>query len=352
MTVVVFGGYGTFGAHAARALAAAGVPLRIAGRNEARAKSFAARLGGGHQGIAADAADPASARRALEGARVAVSCAGPFSALPLTLPEACLATGAHYVDIADHRGWLARLRALDGRFRDRGLTAACGCSSLPGISGALALLAAERLSAVSHARVTLFIGNRNPKGEAAVRSAAAQLGRTFPSPQGPLVGLRGRETVYLPEPFGSRAVYDWDSPELDLFLPLLGTRHVRVKVGFESRLATRAFAALARLGPGLGSRLVPILAALGRPLSGLGHSGGYVQVELFAPDGAREAASLGGDADGQRMAALPAAFVALGLLDGTVTARGVVTASEALGARRLIDSLVAEGYALIQSPPV
>lgn len=352
MTVVLFGGYGTFGAHAARALAAAGVPLRIAGRNEVRAKSFAASLGDGHEGIAADAADLASARSALEGARVAVSCAGPFSALPLILPEACLAAGVHYVDIADHRGWLARLRALDDRFRDRGLTAACGCSSLPGISGALALLAAERLPAVRRARVTLFIGNRNPKGEAAVRSAAAQLGRTFPSPQGPLVGLRGRETVRLPEPFGARAVYDWDSPELDLFPDLLGAREVRVKVGFESRLATRAFAALARLGPSLGTRLVPILAALGRPLSGFGHSGGYVQVELFASNGASVTASLGGPEDGQRMAALPAAFVALGLLNGTVTARGVVTAFEALGARRLVDALVAEGYTALQSPPV
>jgi hypothetical protein len=352
MTVVLFGGYGTFGAHAARALAAAGVPLRIAGRNAARAKSFATSLGDGHEGIAADAADPVSTRLALEGARVAVSCAGPFSALPLTLPEACLDAGIHYVDIADHRGWLARLRALDDRFRDRGLTAACGCSSLPGISGALALLAAERLPEIRRARVTLFIGNRNPKGEAAVRSAAAQLGQTFLSPEGPLVGLRGRETVRLPEPFGTRSVYDWDSPELDLFPDLLGAREVRVKVGFESRLATRAFAALARLGPDLGARLVPILAALGRPLSVFGHSGGFVQVELFAPDGASVTASLGGAGGGQRMAALPAAFVASGLLDGTVTTRGVVTAFEALGARRLIEALVAEGYTSRQSPPV
>lgn len=347
MTLLLFGGYGTFGAHAARALAKTGVKVRIAGRNEARAKSFAASLGAGHEGIAANAADPVSCARALAGARVAINCAGPFSALPLTLPEACLAAGAHYVDIADDRCWLARLRALDGCFRDRGLTAACGCSSLPGLSGALALLAAERLPEVRRARVTLFIGNRNPKGDAAVRSAAAQLGKTFSSPEGPLVGLRSREIVHLPEPFGARAVYDWDSPELDLFPSLLGAREVRVKVGFESRLATSAFATLARLGP-LGSRLVPPLAVLGRALSGFGHSGGFVHVELFAPDGTAAVASLGGPEDGQRMAALPAAFVALGLLDGTVTVRGVVTAFEALGARGLIEALGAEGYVLLR----
>ena len=175
--IAVFGGYGTFGAHAARALADAGIPVRIAGRDGEKARSFAADLGAGHEGIAADASDPASCARALSGVRVAVSCAGPFSDCGTALPEACLDSGVHYVDIADDREWLPGLRAWDGRFRERGLTAAVGCSSLPGISGALAVLAARDLPAVERARITLFIGNRNPKGEAAVRSAAAQLGR-------------------------------------------------------------------------------------------------------------------------------------------------------------------------------
>jgi hypothetical protein len=97
-------------------------------------------------------------------------------------------------------------------------------------------------------RVTLFIGNRNPKGEAAVRSGAAQLGKIFPAPQGLLGGLAGREIVDLPSPFGARTVHDWESPELDLFPGLLGAREVRVKVGFESGLANTSAAALAHFG--------------------------------------------------------------------------------------------------------
>ena len=349
MTVTVFGGYGVFGAHVAQALAAAGLPVRIAGRDGEQARRAAAGLGRGASGIAADLRDPASCERALAGARVAVCCAGPFSALPPVLPEACLAAGVHYVDIADDRAWSARLRALGPRFRDRGLTAACGCSSLPGISGALALLAAERLPAVDRARVTLFIGNRNPKGEAAVLSAAAQLGRRFLAPQGPLTGLRGRETVDLPAPFGPRAVLDFDSPELDLFPALLGARSVRVKVGFESRLATTAMAALAllgpRLGPTLGTTATRAVAPLARLLSRSGCSGGAVQAELWSPDGTAAAAALSGAEDGQRMAALPAAFVAQVLWDPENTLpRGTVTAWEALTPRGLLDRLTAAGY--------
>jgi len=345
--ITVFGGYGVFGAHVAQNLAATGLRVRIAGREADRAKRFAAGLGAKHEGVAADANDPASCAGALNGVRVAVNCAGPFSTMSTALPEACLAAGIHYVDIADDRGWTARLRARDDEFRARGLAAAIGCSSLPGISGALAVLAARRLQAVERARVTLFIGNRNPKGEAAVRAAVTQLGRPFKAPQGTLRGLRGREVVDLPPPFGRRAVYEWESPELDLFPDLLGARAVRVKVGFEARIATRSFAAMARLGPRLGRLLLSGIAPFARHLSGFGHSGGFVKMELFAPDGTVAAASLGGASEGQRMAALPAAFVAQGLAEGSVTARGVMTAYEALGAGPLVERLVAEGYELL-----
>jgi hypothetical protein len=267
--------------------------------------------------------------------------------LPLILPEACLRAGVHFVDIADDRSWSARLRSLDQRFKERDLTAACGCSSLPGISGALAVLAAERLLAVERARVTLFIGNRNPKGEAAVLSAAGQLGRPFAAPQGPLIGLQGRETVDLPPPFRRRAVLDFESPELDLFPALLGVRAVRVKVGFESHLATTSMLALSHLGPRLGAAAARAVAPVARLLSRSGHSGGAVQVELWSPDGTPATTSLSSASGGQCMAALPAAFAAQDLWEKSDRlARGTVTAWQALGARPLLDRLAAAGYEL------
>lgn len=349
--IVVFGGYGTFGAHAARALAASGLRVRIAGRDAEKAARFAASLGPEHEGIAADANDAASCVRALAGARVAIHCAGPFSTAPLTLPEACLAAGVHHVDLSDDRDWFRRLASLGPRFRDRGLAAVAGASSLPGISGALARLASRRLSAVERARVTLFIGNRNPKGEAAVRSAAGQLGRAFPAPQGTLRGFHGREVVHLPPPFGRRAVYDWNSPELDLFPDLLGVREVRVKVGFEARLATASFAGLASLGSGIGARLLGAITPYAGLLSFFGHSGGWVQVVLWDPHGTRAAAALGGASDGQRMAGLPAALVARSLHEDSAAGRGFTTAYDVLGADVLIESLVSEGYELVSEGP-
>jgi hypothetical protein len=272
---VVFGGYGTFGSHVSRALAKAGFHVSIAGRNAARARRFAARLVEGHGSVFADANDPGSAAAAASGARVVVNCTGPFCTATLALPLACLEAGAHYVDIAEDRGWCSRLSGLGARFRQRGLTAAFGCSSLPGISGALALALRESTGSVEQARVTLFIGNRNPKGRAAVPAAAFQLGREIPAPQGLLRGFRGGETVFLPPPFGKREVYDFDSPDYDLLPPFTGARAVRVKVGFESRLAAVLWRSLSVPG---GARLAPVLAGMGRLLSWYGSSGGAVQV--------------------------------------------------------------------------
>jgi hypothetical protein len=346
--VVVFGGYGTFGAHVCRELARSGVPLTVAGRDRARAEAFACTLGPECRGLEADATDFGSCRAALRGQGVAVNCAGPFDARHAALLEACLEGGCHYADITDDRGFAARVRGFGERFRERGLAAVYGCSSLPGISGALALHArAGTAGPVRRARVTLFIGNNNPKGEAAVRSLLAGLGRPIAAPQGTLYGFRDREVVPLPPPFGRRAVFNFDSPEYDLFPALLDTGAVAVKLGFELRLATYGFALLAQIGHGYGLRTARLLALPGRLLHRLGCSGGAVMAELFLAGGAVRRATMLARQDGQRMAALPCAFVARALSEGRPAAAGALTAYEFLGAGPLLDGLVATGFELL-----
>jgi hypothetical protein len=343
--VVVFGGYGTFGSHVARELARLGHTVTVAGRDRRKAEAMAAALGPGHRAMAADVADRESCRAALGGQAVAVSCAGPFSALGQALLEECIAARCHYADIADDRAHAARVRSWDGRFRDAGLTAAYGCSSLPGVSGALALLAREGVDAAPEkARVTLFIGNANPKGVAAVRSAVEVLGRPIVAPQGALRGFADPETVALPPPFGRRSVVNFDGAEYDLFPALLGVSSVVVKVGFELPAARWAFAALGRVSARHRPRAARILITLGSPTRRLGRSGGAVLVELTWPDGTARRAALACEEHGQRMAALPCALAGAALASGEATRRGAMTAYELLGHRELLHAMAASGY--------
>jgi hypothetical protein len=324
----------------ARELARMGHAVTIAGRDGGKAVAAAAALGPRHRGMAADVADPASCRVALAGHGVAVSCAGPFSSLGEVLLQECLVAGCHYVDIADDRAHAARVRGWSGRFREAGRTAVFGCSSLPGLSGALALLARGGGEAPPrNARVTLFIGNRNPKGAAAVRAAVEVLGRPIAAPQGTLRGFGEPEIVELPAPFGRREVYSFDTPEYDLFPALLGVSSVAVKVGFENRMATRVFAALARMGTGYGKGTARILSGLGRLTGTTGHEGGAVLVELKWPDGTARRASLVG-----YMAALPAALAATALASGHRGHPGAMTVYELLGHRELLQAMAARGY--------
>src|SRR5262249_50665086 len=143
-SAIVFGGYGTFGSLVARDLARLRVTLAIAGRDAARAEAFAHTLGPGHRGVVADVADRPSCRSAIEGHAVAVSCAGPFATLPPALVEACLDAGCHYADVADDRGYVARVRGFAEAFRQRGLTAVYRCPRVPGISRAPALAVPAR----------------------------------------------------------------------------------------------------------------------------------------------------------------------------------------------------------------
>src|SRR5262249_51226555 len=146
--------------------------------------------------------------------------------------------------------------------------------------------------------LTLFIGNKNHKGAAAVRSAVGVIGREILAPQGRLRGFSDGTIVELPPPFGRRRVYNFESPDYDLLPPLLGVSALEVKVGFEMAMAGAGFSFLSKLGSNWGGGAASFLGALGRPLSGVGHSGGAILAELFWPDGEHRSAALGSAIDG------------------------------------------------------
>jgi hypothetical protein len=353
---IILGGYGTFGALIAKELACAGITVTVAGRDWRRAETLARALGPAHRALALDLTDAAACLTALSGHCVAVNCAGSLADLGSGLLDVCLRADCHYTDIAVERAHATIVRSYGESFRKEGLTAVYGCSSLPAISGALALAASgpaarsRRATAVpERVRVTLFIGNQNPKGRSALESLVRILGQPLQTPQGPVLGFRDREVVVLPPPFGRRGVFNFDSPEYDLFPDLLGARAVSVKVGFDLRSATYGFALLAVLGWNWPC-LVPWLQRIGTAMGWFGSSGGAVMTELFSGDGSRRCAALVARKDGQRMAALPCALAVRALCEGKRFEAGAMTAYEFLGADLLLNMLVAEGFELHRDP--
>ena len=109
--------------------------------------------------------------RFARGAFAFVCAAGPFQQLDSAIVGAVVDAGAHWLDISDDEGWFFDLLddpALDRRAAARGVCVISGLSSLPAISCALA----RRVMPARHIDITLFIGNDNPKGAAAIASCA------------------------------------------------------------------------------------------------------------------------------------------------------------------------------------
>lgn len=99
-----------------------------------------------------------------------VCAAGPFQTLDPAIVRIVVTSGAHWLDISDDARWYFGLLhdpALYQLALQRKVCVVPGLSSLPAISCALA-----RRLMPAHADITLFIGNDNPKGAAAIASCA------------------------------------------------------------------------------------------------------------------------------------------------------------------------------------
>ncbi len=189
-TVVVVGGTGAFGERLVRGLVAT-TDLRVvvAARGSARAQALA-------DGLAPACTTPActmtgrvtavrleveavdaAALRALD-AWAVVDAAGPFRAGRHGLARAAIAAGAHYLDLADGRAFVAGFAdALDAAARAAGVVALTGCSSTPALSCA----ALDHLTAgwarVDAVEVAILPGNRAPRGLAVMRSILGWAGQ-------------------------------------------------------------------------------------------------------------------------------------------------------------------------------
>jgi NAD(P)-dependent dehydrogenase (short-subunit alcohol dehydrogenase family) len=172
--VLVFGGYGGFGGRVARLLAEAGYKVIIAGRSAAKARAFCA----AHPGLALRPL--ALAREDGLGAEtpwLVVDAAGPFQNIDYRLPEACIAAGCHYLDLADGREFVCGIGALDSAARAAGVTIISGASSLPALSAAVSDRLAAGLDRVSAIDAALSAGNRIAGGVSVTRAILSYVGK-------------------------------------------------------------------------------------------------------------------------------------------------------------------------------
>lgn len=333
--LLLAGGYGVFGGLLARELLGSTTArLRIAGRDAARAAAFCASLGELERAAPAalDLRDAGAFAEAARGCFAVLCAAGPFQQLPRELPARAVAAGAHWLDLGDTREWVLPLLGdadLHAASLAAGRAVVPGLSTVPALSGVLVRWLAPRLPGARRGRITLFIGNRNTKGGAAVSSSLQ-------------AGFLDLEKVDVP--FGRVAAGRYASPDEALLREELGLE-AEFRLALEWSLGQRLMAAAAPLHRRLSAagkrRLARLFAFLAAPTSRFGSNRGCLQAELWDAAGRRAAASL--TSAGQRMAILPLALTVEALLSGELKARGVVRPWSWLPPEAWIARLAARG---------
>jgi len=122
---LIYGANGYTGALIAAEAVARGLRPLLAGRTEPAVAELAGRLGLPHRAFGLG--DAAAVRAGLAGMKLVLHCAGPFAHTSRAVADACLATGAHYLDVTGETAVFEGLAALDAAAR------AAGVMLLPGV---------------------------------------------------------------------------------------------------------------------------------------------------------------------------------------------------------------------------
>jgi NAD(P)-dependent dehydrogenase (short-subunit alcohol dehydrogenase family) len=177
LRAVVIGGNGNFGARICRDLAANGAVRAIAAARRVSPSAAGFEI----EQARLDLQSPDFARdlKRLSPALV-VHCAGPYQGQDYRVAEAALSAGAHYIDLADGRDFVAGFaQRFDSAARAAGVLMVSGASTVPALSSAVVDELQGRFRNIEEIRVAIAPGQRAPRGEATIAAVLSYAGRPF-----------------------------------------------------------------------------------------------------------------------------------------------------------------------------
>jgi hypothetical protein len=340
--VLVLGGYGAFGGLAAERLARVpGIEVLVAGRSEAKAQAFAARLAAQAkarvQGLRLNAGEVAVSKLGALRPAVLINATGPYQEQDYRVARACIVAGVHYLDLADARAFVTGIAVLDAEARGAGVLVVSGASTVPAVSAAVLDAHATQFGRLDTVDTTISPANSFDPGIATTRSILGTLGRPLGAPGkgagGRSHGWQGLRRRRLPG-LGGRWESLCDAPDLDLFPARYpGLKAVKVYAALEVgafHLGLWGLSWLVRAGvirnP---ERLAAPLLGLKRRLAILGSDRGGMAVTMEGRDADGRPKRLtwslvAGRGHGPYIPATPSVLLAKRLIAGTLSLRGAV----------------------------
>jgi len=162
--LLIYGATGYTGQMVAQAAKDAGLDIVLAGRDAGKLAKLALQLDASYRAFAVD--DTPALHAALGDCAAVLNCAGPFAATAKPIIEACLATGAHYLDITAEFNVYALAESLSDA------AAKAGVMLLPGVgwdvvpSDALAVRTVAQVANPQRLRIALQVAGSMSRGSA------------------------------------------------------------------------------------------------------------------------------------------------------------------------------------------
>ncbi|HEX6661687.1 MAG TPA: saccharopine dehydrogenase NADP-binding domain-containing protein [Sphingomicrobium sp.] len=221
--VLIIGGYGNFGGYIARDLAAdPNISLLIGGRSKAKADAFVASLEAVNRavGCAIDIDGDLSATLDELRPELVIHTTGPFQSQDHRVAWAAIDCGAHYLDLADARQFVASIGELDAEARRAGVVVIAGASSVPCLTAAFIDHYRPRFARLESVTYGIAAAQATNRGLATAAAILSYVGKPFTILRGGapkrVFGWQGLRGVRYPE-LGLRLFGYCDIPDLELF---------------------------------------------------------------------------------------------------------------------------------------
>jgi hypothetical protein len=265
--------------------------------------------------VATDLGDTHSLERALNRIDIAICAAGPYQGMPTSLVEVCLRRGIHYVDMADDRAFVRKVRSIADASEKTTAAVCTGWSTVPALSGLLTTIAIRGMTTVDSIHIHMAPGNRAARQVATIASLMHSVGQPFTLfRNGAWHWVRGwsepRDFIF-PSPVGKRCGYLVDVPDHEIFPQLFGARTVAFRAGSELHLINSCLSLLSWSGQRWvqWSRSFQRVAALS---SWIGHDWGAIGVEVTGTF--KRAVCIVAESHAERIAVMPASVMTRMLL--------------------------------------
>jgi saccharopine dehydrogenase-like NADP-dependent oxidoreductase len=178
MRILIIGGYGNFGSFISKSLAQDhNITLIIAGRSLSKAQACAKEINAEAAVIDINSNFTDTLHKLKP--NIVIHTSGPFQAQGYDVAQACISCGAHYIDLADGREFVAGIEQLDDKAKAAGVMVISGASSVPCLTSALIDHYKDEFAILEELNYGITTAQKTARGLATTAAILSYTGKGF-----------------------------------------------------------------------------------------------------------------------------------------------------------------------------